>query len=501
MPDSSDFPILDVALVGGGIMSATLGTFLRQLDPGLRIAAFERLDRVGAESSAAWNNAGTGHSGYCELNYTPRAADGSIDISKAERIAHQFELSRQFWSALTEAGIIRHPDRFIRPIPHMSLVMGERDMHFLKARQEAMVRSPFFREMEFTDDRRRLEEWIPLMMQGRDPGQVLAATRIDSGTDMNFGALTETLFFHLDGQPDFDLVLNAQVVRVERGRHAPWRLLVESRLTGREQWVHAKFLFLGAGGAALTLLEDCDVPEGQGYAGFPVSGQWLRCTNPEVIAQHHAKVYGKQAQGSPPMSMPHLDSRVIDGRRELLFGPYAGFNTKFLKHGSFLDLFESIDLHNLRPMLQAGLDNLNLTRYLLGQVLQDKEERLETLRQYYPGARAEDWTLQVAGQRVQIIKDVPGEGGKLEFGTEVVTAGDGTLAALLGASPGASTAVAIALEVLERCFAGRVATPEWRATLTRLVPTWADLDGFDPDEIRESRRRTSEVLGLHATEG
>ncbi|HRV81507.1 MAG TPA: malate:quinone oxidoreductase, partial [Planctomycetota bacterium] len=312
----------------------------------------------------------------------------------------------------------------------------------------------------------------------------------------NFGALTELLFQHLGRGPNFEVHLASHVVEIERGRDSLWRLCVESLEDGRRRWVKARFVFLGAGGAALSLLEDCDLPEGQGYAGFPVSGQWMRCTNREVIEQHHAKVYGKQAQGSPPMSMPHLDSRVIDGQRELLFGPYAGFNTKFLKHGSYLDLVESLDLHNLRPMLQAGLHNLDLTRYLLGQVLQSKDERMQALKRYFPEAEAADWELQVAGQRVQIIKDVPGKGGTLEFGTEVVAAQDGSLAALLGASPGASTAVAIALEVLERCFQHRYASPAWREVLHQFVPTYKGHTDLDPETIVESRRRTSKVLGL-----
>ena len=459
---------VDVVLVGAGIMSATLGTLLRQLAPELRIVVFERLDRAAAESSDAWNNAGTGHSGYCELNYTPRAADGSVDCSKATRIAAQFAQSLELWQALVEQGDLPDSPSFVRRVPHLSFVGGD-DVPFLRTRAETLRSSPLFRDLEYSEDRAQIAEWIPLVMEGRMPGPV-AATRMARGADVNFGALARSMFHYLGAQSGVAIELDHEVLDISRDG-AAWRIDVRDRATDAERSLTANFVFIGAGGYSLALLEKSGIPEAKGYGAFPVSGQWLRCTNPGVIGRHAAKVYGQAEVGAPPMSVPHLDTRWIGETHELLFGPYAGFTTKFLKEGSWLDLLGSIGIHNVRTVAAAGLANLDLTRYLIGQAMLSTEERIELLRRYYPLARDADWEVQIAGLRVQIIKSDGAGGGELRFGTEVVTSADGTIAALLGASPGASTAVSIMLELLARCFPERWRSAVWRSRLARLVPS------------------------------
>ncbi len=460
----------DVALIGAGIMSATLGTLLGKLEPTLQVEAFERLDRAAAESSDAWNNAGTGHAGYCELNYTPPAADGSVDCTKAVRIAEQFATSLELWRALVAGGELPDAASFLRQVPHLSFVAGEGDVAFLRARARQLVSWPRFGDLEYSEDPEQIAAWIPLVMDGRDRGPPVAVTRMTRGTDVNFGALTRGMFAALATRPGFALHLDHEVVDLRRDGGG-WRVDVRDLASGDQRTVRARFVFIGAGGYSLSLLERTGIPEARGYGAFPVSGQWLRCTNPEVIARHHAKVYGKAAVGAPPMSVPHLDTRWIGGRQELLFGPYAGFTTRFLKRGSALDLLGSIGIHNLRALLSAGLENLDLTRYLVGQAMLSTEERVALLRRYCPRANDDDWDVQVAGLRVQIIKSDGHGGGDLRFGTEVVTSADGTVAALLGASPGASTAVSIMLEVLARCFPAQWASPIWRARLVELLPS------------------------------
>ena len=465
--------VLDVVLIGTGIMSATMGLVLNKLQPDWRIVAFERLDQIAIESSDAWNNAGTGHAAFCELNYTSVRENGSIDCSKAFKINEQFEISKQFWAYLIDNKIIHNPKDFINPIPHISFVEGAEDVDFLKKRHQALTQNYLFKGMAFTDDAEQLAAWIPLIMENRDPSVPVAATKIDRGTDVNFGSLTRLMFDYLDKQDRTHIHLEHEVIDIVRDDFSDnWRIHIEDLKSNERKAVLAKFVFIGAGGGALYLLEKSDIPEASGYGGFPVSGQWLRCTNEAVINQHHAKVYGKAAEGTPPMSVPHLDARMIDGKPELLFGPFAGFSTKFLKHGSYLDLFKSLEMSNIIPMLKAGWDNIPLTQYLIDQVRQTDEERIEALQVYYPAAKKEDWMLQVAGQRVQVIKKDKEKGGVLEFGTEIVNAADGSLAALLGASPGASTSVSIALDVLKKCFPDELKTPTWQAHLKDMIPSY-----------------------------
>lgn len=486
----------DIVLIGAGIMSATLGVLLKKLQPDLTIEIFERLDTVAAESTDAWNNAGTGHSAFCELNYTPERPDGSIDISKAVKIADSFEVSRQFWAYLVQQGFLSDPHSFINSIPHMSFVQGAENVDFLRKRHDAMIESPLFKGMEYSETHEQMEEWMPLVMEGRDKSEKVAATRMTLGTDVNFGALTRQLFDKLKEMEGVTLHLHHEVRKLRQESDGRWRIKVKNLSTGRKRKVRAKFVFIGAGGGALPLLLKTGIPEADGFGGFPVSGQWLICHNPAVIAQHQAKVYGLASVGSPPMSVPHLDSRVIGGEKALLFGPYAGFSTKFLKKGSLLDLPRSIKFSNIMPMIEAGLDNLKLTKYLIDQVRQSSDDRMESLRVYVPNAVKADWKLQVAGQRVQIIKEDPKEGGVLEFGTEVVSSADNSMSALLGASPGASTSVSIMLGLLQRCFKEQVNSPEWQQKLKQMIPSYGRSLAKDLVLCDEIRAYTSETLGL-----
>lgn len=490
---------VDVVLIGAGIMSATLGVLLKELAPDLTIDIFERLDVAAAESSDAWNNAGTGHSAFCELNYTPQLPDGSVETAKAVAIAESFEVSKQFWSFLVENNMVGSPEDFIKSIPHMSFVWGEDNVDFLKKRYTKLKACELFKEMTYSEDPKQLEEWMPLVMADRDPKDKVAATRMLLGTDVNFGALTRMMFNNLQLKPDVLMEFNQEVRKLKQ-KDGVWEVKVKNAETGKRRTVKAKFVFIGAGGGSLPLLEKSDIPEGKGFGGFPVSGQWLKCVNPDVIEKHNAKVYGKAAVGSPPMSVPHLDTRMIDGKKALLFGPYAGFSTRFLKNGSLLDLPLSIKVNNIRPMIAAGLDNIPLTKYLIDQVRQSPEDRMSALREYLPAAEMKDWELETAGQRVQVIKKDAKHGGVLEFGTEVVSAADGSIAALLGASPGASTAVSIMVTLLERCFANKMNSKEWKTKLQQMIPSYGLKLSTNPELAQKTRSETTKTLHLQVTE-
>ncbi|MFY4776163.1 malate:quinone oxidoreductase [Metabacillus sp. RGM 3146] len=485
----------EVILIGAGVMSATLGTILKELAPEWEIKVFEKLDKSGEESSNEWNNAGTGHSALCELNYTSEKPDGSIDISKAISINEQFQLSRQFWSFLVNRNLIQHPRDFIMPIPHMSMVMGEKNVAFLQNRFKALLANPLFQGMEYSDDPAKLKEWIPLIMEGRKSGEPIAATKIDSGTDVNFGALTRLLFDHLKTK-NVQLHYKHSVKDMKRTSDGLWEVKVQNLDSGITESHTAKFVFIGGGGGSLPLLQKTGIPESKHIGGFPVSGLFLVCNKPEVAEQHHAKVYGKAKVGAPPMSVPHLDTRYIGNKKTLLFGPFAGFSPKFLKTGSNLDLIGSVKPNNLFTMLAAGVKEMGLTKYLIQQVLLSNEQRMEELREFIPNAKSEDWDIVVAGQRVQVIKDTEAGGkGTLQFGTEVVTASDGSIAALLGASPGASTAVHVMLQVLNRCFPQHI--NEWEPKIKEMVPSYGVSLSENPELFKEIHASTAQTLGLN----
>ncbi|MDR2874828.1 MAG: malate dehydrogenase (quinone) [Methylobacillus sp.] len=476
----------DILLVGGGVMSATLGTLLARLDPALGITLVERLESVALESSDGWNNAGTGHAGYCELNYTPQQPDGSVAIARALGINAAFEVSLQLWAALVEQGALPAPSQFINAVPHVSFVWGEADVAFLRERHAKLAAHHLFADMEYSEDASVLQTWMPLVMQGRAANQRVAATRVSYGADVDFGALTRLMVEDLQRRANFSLKLKQTVEQLRQLPDGRWRVT----LSGGEI-LTARFVFLGAGGGTLPLLQKSGIAESRGYGGFPVSGQWLVCNNSGIAKQHHAKVYGKAPLGAPPMSVPHLDTRVIGGKSAMLFGPYASFTTKFLKRGSFLDLIASVKPGNLASMFSAGCGNMNLTRYLIGEAMQSHHERMAALRRYFPDAQDAEWTLANAGQRVQIIKN-----GKLEFGTEIVTSRDGTLAALLGASPGASTSAQAMMDVVQRCFAANMQSAEWQTRMKTLIPSWGKSLVENAEALRETRPRVLEMLGL-----
>ncbi len=491
-----DNALVDVVLIGGGIMSATLGTFIQQLEPNWSIEMFERLDDVAQESSNGWNNAGTGHSSLAESNYTPETPDGEVKIGKAIDIYEQFQLSRQFWAYLVETGLIKNPSSFINSVPHMSFVAGENNVEFLRKRFKLLSSKALFEGMVYSEDFEQLTSWAPLLMQGRDPQQPIAATRSRFGTDIDFGALTRHLIDILSSNQNFSLKLQHQVQTLTQLADGTWKVTVRDLASQTKRTLHAKYVFIGAGGASLTLLQKSGIPEAKNYGGFPVGGQFLVTDNPEIVKAHQAKVYGKAPVGAPPMSVPHMDTRIIDGKQVLLFGPFASFSSKFLKQGSLLDLFGSVSASNLLPMTQVGLKSFDLIKYLVGQLLQSNDDRIKALREFYPEADAKDWTLLQAGQRVQIIKNVPGSGGELHLGSELVHASDGSLSALLGASPGASVSASIMLQLLERCFAKQMASNQWQQKIKQMIPSYGSSLETNPELNQQILLATSRTLQL-----
>lgn len=490
----------DVLLVGGGIMSATLGVLLHQLDPSLNITMVEQLPDVALESSDALNNAGTGHAGYCELNYTPQSADGNIAIKRALEINAAFEVSLQFWSHLVETKALPAPEKFINKTPHLSFVWGEQNTAFLKQRYALMKQHHLFADMQYSEDFAKLQAWMPLVMSDRKSDEKLAATFVEYGSDVDFGSLTRHMVSHLKTQANFSLLNSTHVKTLKRIKNTQidnsWHVGLYNKTTKHAKTINAKFVFLGAGGGALPLLQKANIPESVGYGGFPVSGQWLICNNQEIIQQHSTKVYGKADVGAPPMSVPHLDTRMINGKPALLFGPFAGFTTKFLKQGSMLDLAKSVKPNNLKAMLGVGKNNIDLTKYLVSEVFQTHKQRINALREFLPQAHAKDWKLANAGQRVQIIKNCDQQWGKLEFGTEIVTSKDGSLAALLGASPGASTSVQTMIGVLERCFSTQMQADSWAEKMRGLVPSYGQSLIDNAHLLKDVRRRTLKTLKL-----
>jgi len=495
---SKNYNKTDAILIGAGIMSATLGTLLKELAPNWNIRVFEKLDKAGEESSNVWNNAGTGHAALCELNYTKEQPDGSIDITKAINVNEQFQISKQFWSYLVNTNLIRNPQEFIMPLPHMSFVQGKQNVEFLRKRYQTMGDHPLFSDMEFSDDPEQLKKWIPLMMKDRYFIEPIAATKIDSGTDVNFGSITRKMFDHLESQ-DTEVNYSHSVQDIKRNSDGEWEVKVYDMVNDRLEYHTTDFVFIGGGGGSLHLLQKTGIPESKHIGGFPVSGLFMVCNNPEVVAEHHAKVYGKAKVGAPPMSVPHLDTRFIENEKSLLFGPFAGFSPRFLKTGSMLDLLTSVKTDNLVTMSAAGMKNASLTKYLIEQVISTKEQRMEELREFIPNAKSEDWHLVEAGQRVQIIKDTDSDGkGTLQFGTEVVSSADGSVAALLGASPGASTAVHVMLEVIEKCFPQQI--EEWEPKIREMIPSYGLSLAENPELLQEIHASTAEALGLNGKE-
>lgn len=484
---------VDVALIGGGIMSATLGALIKQLQPDWSIQVYERLGEVAQESSNPWNNAGTGHAGLCELNYMPEAADGSVEPSKAVAINEQFQVSLQFWAYMVASKMLDAPTSFINSTPHMTFVWGEANVEYLRKRFAVLKDQPLFAGMEYSEDPEVIATWTPLLMDGRTGDEPIAATRITSGTDVDYGSLTKQLFTYIT-ENGASLRTGTQVTSLKKLRNGHWRLNLRDMVGNTPHQITAKFVFVGAGGGALSLLQSAGIKEAKGFGGFPISGQFLRTTNPALVARHQAKVYGKASVGAPPMSVPHLDTRVVDGEKSLLFGPFAGFTPKFLKEGSWFDLPGSIRFNNIFPMLAVGATNLDLLKYLIGELLASPQKKLDALREFFPDAQHEDWELITAGQRVQVMKSDPKKVGVLQFGTEVIASEDGTIAGLLGASPGASVSVPVMLDVLKRCFPAEFAG--WEPQIKKMIPSFGTRLSDNPATAKKSFAASAKALKL-----
>ncbi|MGK9045417.1 malate dehydrogenase (quinone) [Mammaliicoccus vitulinus] len=485
----------EIILIGAGILSTTFGSFLKNVEPDWNIKLFERLDQPAIESSNEKNNAGTGHAALCELNYTVEQEDGSIDVEKAKEINEQFEVSKQFWSYLVKHKSIENPKEFIRPLPHISFVMGIRNVDFLKRRYDALKSLPMFEGLTYTEDHKVLAEWMPLMMQGRNSNEPLAASKIDEGTDVNFGELTRKLVKNIEQHDNAQVHFRHEVVDFKQLDNSKWEVKVRNLVTGETKTHVADYIFIGAGGNAIPLLQKTKIPESKHLGGFPISGAFLVCNNPEVVHEHNAKVYGKEPPGTPPMTVPHLDRRYIQGKESLLFGPFAAIGPKFLKNGSNLDLFKSINTSNVVTMLSSGVKNLSLVKYSIQQVLQRKEDRMKELRRFVPNAKDEDWDIHIAGKRVQVIKDTEEHGrGFIQFGTEVVNSEDHTVIALLGESPGASTSVSVALEVIEKNFSQYIES--WEPKIKEMIPSYGESLIEDTQLLQKIRKQTAKELQL-----
>ncbi|WP_445404444.1 malate dehydrogenase (quinone) [Acinetobacter vivianii] len=493
---ANDEPTVDVVLIGGGIMSATLGTYLNELQPDWNIRMYERLDAVAQESSNGFNNAGTGHSGFMEMNYTEEK-DGKMDISKAINVASQFEIAKQFWAYQVKQGVLETPNTFINPVPHIAFVWGD-NVNFMEKRYAAMVQHPLFAGMKLSEDKAEIQQWAPLVMDGRDPQQKVAATRMDVGSDVNYGAITKQLIGNLEKSPNFKLSTSTEVTGISKNDDNTWSVAFKDVKSGKVDHVKTRFVFIGAGGAAIKLLQMTGLPEAQQYAGFPVGGEFLVTDNPAVTAKHTAKVYGRADLGAPPMSVPHIDTRYIDGKKYVLFGPFATYSNKFLKNGSQLDLLTSTNKNNVLPMAAIGLQNADLVQYLVSQVLMSDADRFNELKKYYPEADPKDWHLQQGGQRVQIIKKEPGKPAKLQFGTEIFASKDKSVTALLGASPGASTSPYIMLNLLEKAFPEQT-KGVWNDKLHEIVRSYGQDLANDPALLDQIRHYSSSTLGLNYT--
>ncbi|RIN23404.1 malate dehydrogenase (quinone) [Mammaliicoccus vitulinus] len=485
----------EIILIGAGILSTTFGSFLKNVEPDWNIKLFERLDQPAIESSNEKNNAGTGHAALCELNYTVEQEDGSIDVEKAKEINEQFEVSKQFWSYLVKHKSIENPKEFIRPLPHISFVMGIRNVDFLKRRYDALKSLSMFEGLTYTEDHKVLAEWMPLMMQGRNSNEPLAASKIDEGTDVNFGELTRKLVKNIEQHDNAQVHFRHEVVDFKQLDNSKWEVKVRNLVTGETETHVADYIFIGAGGNAIPLLQKTKIPESKHLGGFPISGAFLVCNNPKVVREHNAKVYGKEPPGTPPMTVPHLDRRYIQGKESLLFGPFAAIGPKFLKNGSNLDLFKSINISNVVTMLSSGVKNLSLVKYSIQQVLQRKEDRMKELRRFVPNAKDEDWDIHIAGKRVQVIKDTEEHGrGFIQFGTEVVNSEDHTVIALLGESPGASTSVSVALEVIEKNFPQYIES--WEPKIKEIIPSYGESLIEDTQLLQKIRKQTAKELQL-----
>eukprot|EP00440_Ansanella_granifera_P037345 gb/GFBE01040518.1/.p1 GENE.gb/GFBE01040518.1/~~gb/GFBE01040518.1/.p1 ORF type:complete len:563 (+),score=195.61 gb/GFBE01040518.1/:1-1689(+) len=501
---------VEVVLIGAGIMSATVGLMIKELEPEWKMLMFERLAAPGLESSNGFNNAGTGHAGFMEPNYTKEVLnpDGSLKTVTTEKVTHvceQFLSSRQYWEYLTRKSLLPNPDTWIHQTNHIALGVGKDQVEFIKKRYEAMKDHPLFNSMEIClpEEKAKAAQWAPLIVGGRDANEPICMTKVPHGTDVDYGALTKAkigAFQKLGG----DLRLNTEVTDVKKDKDGKW--IVTTKVNGAgsgRAYNKARFVFVGAGGWALLLLQKAGIPQVNGYMALPVTGDWAVCQNPEVVKQHKVKVYAPGAPGAPPMSMPHLDYRTIGGKEMLLFGPFGSITLKFLRYGSVLDSFKALKPHNITSTIGALSKNLSLAVMLMKDVFKSGAGKLHDIRHYYPQADPDDWIFIPAGVRAQIIKKDPKTGkGMLQFGTEVVTNDEGTIVGLLGASPGASTSVSIALDVIEKCFGDKPEFKKWAPKIKQMIPTWSpdgpagDMSKVTPQLVNSIYTTTGKVLKI-----
>tara|TARA_Y100001968_G_scaffold308727_1_gene327852 strand:+ start:6101 stop:7588 length:1488 start_codon:yes stop_codon:yes gene_type:complete len=480
----------DAVLVGAGIMSTTLAILITEILPNVKILIIEKLESAGLESTGAFNNAGTGHAANCELNYTPINKDGNFQMDKALKINNAFEITMEFWASLYKSDKI-DIGKFLKFIPHISFVNGKENSEFLYRRYLQMREYREFENMEFSSSFDAISSWAPLITMDRDIGEKIAATRIKRGTDINFEALTHEYLSYLRTNKNVEIKFSTELINLKRYEKNNWELFLKQK--DKEIYMVSNYIFLGAGGDSIKLLQKSKIPEGKLYGGFPVSGKWLITDNVKLTSQHNSKVYGKAEIGSPPMSVPHLDARWIKGKKFLLYGPFAGATTKFLKKGSHFDLFNSFKKENILSIFDVGFNNFDLINYLISQSLQNHSSRIKSLRKMMPSALSSDWSLRNAGQRVQIIKKTK-QGGVLKFGTEVVNSEDGSLTALLGASPGASTSVQIMIEVLKKSCFIKKENISIEKNLSHLLTFNNPLNKDYQENIK---RRNNDILGFH----
>jgi malate dehydrogenase (quinone) len=481
---------MNVVIVGAGIMGTTFAVLAKEMAPDLDITILERLDSAGAGNSSAFWNAGTGHEANCELNYTP-VDEEVISVEKALKIHAQFNVAKQFWAYLVEKGVMKDPKTFINQTRHCTIV-SESAIEELRLRFSEMSAHHFFEHMRYSEDFDEIKSWIPYTMDERPRDEKMAATVVETGTDVNFGALTEQMAAHAVNDLGVRIEYGTHVKRVHKSPTGRW--IIEAVTRGEPVQHRADVLFVGAGGGAFPLLKKSHLPFVHRFAGFPVGGRFLQAPIREDQADYYrAKTYGKAKVGAPPMSVPHLDLRVVDGKHYLLFGPFASFNLVLERGRGFLDYLRSIRLHDIPNLLNVTLEHFALVKYLVSETFKGEKSMLAELDEFAPGlSRKFDWKPINAGQRVQIIRD-----GDLQMGTEILVSRDKTYGTLLGASPGASVSPEVMLRCLEQLLPAVCATKEAKEKKNRIFPE-DNLDKLarDPVRYREIRDAVNKCLGI-----
>ncbi|KZX75231.1 malate:quinone oxidoreductase [Oleiphilus sp. HI0009] len=481
---------MDVVIIGAGIMGVTFAHIAKTVDPKLNITILERLDQAAGSNSSVFNNAGTGHEANCELNYTP-VDEEVISVEKALDIHAQFNVAKQYWANLVKNGIIKDPESFIHPTKHCTLV-NEDSINLLHMRYKEMASHHFFDEMKLSEDFDEIQSWIPLTMEGRSRHQKMAATRVDHGTDVNFESITKQLAQHMENEQSADIQYNTHVKRVHKSPSGSW--LIECEQNGVAKQVRADKLFVGAGGGAFPILKASHLPAGRRFSGFPVGGRFLAAEIDKEVAQSYgAKTYGKAAVGAPPMSVPHLDLRVADGKYYLLFGPFATFSPILEKGRGIVEFIRMVHLHDIPNLLNVAREHFPLVTYLFKETFKGESAMLKTLDEFAPGLSNKfNWKVVQAGQRVQIIKD-----GDLQMGTEIVTSEDLSYGTLLGASPGASVSPEVMLRCVKTLFPKIVKKEAAQERLKTLFDeTDVDVLIEDADKYREIRNSADKILGI-----